>query len=1230
MKALVLAAILFAQEKGTLPEVSVQGKSEADAEKSALAAEILISKTESQAIESLKGILKKRKGTPDEPQLWFRLAELYMRRAKSGRFFDLFRERTTDTQALTFAPPTIRDISAKKYIQQGIDIYTQIEKSFPRYVGMDEVLFNNGFAHQGLGKSREAELIYNRLVDKYPNSSLMPDVRLALGEIAYDNHRFNLALEHLKEIEKYPTSRVYSYGLYKAAWTLYNLRKNQDAIDTMVRVVEYHDPRKAESSGSRVNHNLRTESLRDLTIFFGDLHPADFAVKFFARITTEEELGEAMLSLGKLYNSHSRFKEVNTFLSEFISKYPMHPAVIRSRLLLVDANESAKNRKEVIQQFQELAKICEPKSSYRKHNGGAVNELCDIDFNKNNLEIAKKWWEIWLKNKGHDEFANLTRQVFEIYVVRDPIEKPDTKARYAFAELLFQQKDFRRAAVQYEIVGTASEDAQTKHDANYSALVSAERANELKKQSGDDKEILRLSQQYLTRQPKGQWVEPVQFKVGLTHFQNKNLEEAEKWLKPLAVGAKDKELVVKAQDVSLEILNQRKNFVAIRDYANELLIKSKNISAERQARITQIMEEADLAHIQEKSKKSSPEQSAKEYGQFVEKYPKSPLAKEALWQALSLRFTAGFSLMGADLAVKYSQLYPKDEKVTEALKEAAKNYFEAGLFRTSAQVHETIAERVKDKDKVLHLQAASELYRLEKDWKKTKTLYEQARALSKEEPNWALLYEIERGIGKDLAKFESKLLADNREPWASELRLKQLNIVFEQKNNKEAFDIAKDILSSKAPDAIKAQARYVHGQIFEQELVGQGLKTSLDRLPTVLSLKTEKLDRAQTAYLQVARMAGQPELQLRAFEGLLRCYRNYVDSVSALQVKGELAAEEIQALQGELQKLVAPIVEKKNDVEKQLAKLEQGARRSQQDWSLLGAEETSTPATPNLSAVDFPVLLPTDFTNDKAIFSTVSVAKSCPALEEKSSLRDRLTRMNDCVSLKKWEQLERNILLWTQEPKKSPWPLFYSAVHALSEQKYDKARSLIDLALKRDQNQEGLNYFLGLVSVMEDGRLGNNNANQQGSSLSLNATQHLLKTPPQLVSHPILNRWAVSHFFKSNKCADVLKRADLFSSSELRKYQLVGSVAECRAQGGEADKALGLLDDKNNFDMVLQKARVLEKFKIDFAKAKGQYELALGLSASEPARTWLQKKIGYLSGTDALRAPSHTKGGSGK
>ena len=64
-------------------------------EKKALRAELLVSATEQRAIAQIQKLIKKYKNTQLEPDLDFRLAEMYMRKSKTDRFFEVHRESST-------------------------------------------------------------------------------------------------------------------------------------------------------------------------------------------------------------------------------------------------------------------------------------------------------------------------------------------------------------------------------------------------------------------------------------------------------------------------------------------------------------------------------------------------------------------------------------------------------------------------------------------------------------------------------------------------------------------------------------------------------------------------------------------------------------------------------------------------------------------------------------------------------------------------------------------------------------------------------------------------------------------------------------------------------------------------------------------------------------------------------------------------------------------------------
>src|SRR5690606_22237224 len=138
---------------------------------------------------------------------------------------------------VSLVPRIVKRASSRKAITEAINTYELIQRRFPSYGRMDLVMFNNAFARQHIGQSKEAEQIYWSLIRKFPNSMLIPDSHLAIGELNFERKNFKHALDHFLAIEKYPQSRVYPYGLYKAGWTYYNLREALAGIKKLEEVV---------------------------------------------------------------------------------------------------------------------------------------------------------------------------------------------------------------------------------------------------------------------------------------------------------------------------------------------------------------------------------------------------------------------------------------------------------------------------------------------------------------------------------------------------------------------------------------------------------------------------------------------------------------------------------------------------------------------------------------------------------------------------------------------------------------------------------------------------------------------------------------------------------------------------------------------------------------------------------------------------------------------------------
>lgn len=1222
------------ETKGLLPELEIKNANESENQKKALASEILISKTENRAIEVLQNILKKKKGAPDEPDLWNRLAELYMRRSKSGRFFDLNRD---DHKILSTVPAEIKEQSALINIKKAIEIYTKIEKEFPKYSDLDSVIFNNAFANQQIQQKKPAEILYRKMINQFSDSILIADANLALGELLYEQGRFEEALTSFKEVEKFPGSRVYSYGLYKGAWTYYNLRQNQPAIDKLIQVIKLFPVDENNKEEKKSQHNLRTEALRDLVLFYGETQPAQLAVSFFKKITTTEELGESIINLGKLYDSHGRQKEMSLFLDEYIDDYPKSPFRIKAHLQLIEAYETLKKRDQVIKELERTAEVCLEDSKWSQANKNDYKENCKVEFNRTNIDIAKKWWEIWLKNKQHKEFSNLTLQAFRILLKRDDPKSPDLNSRFAFSELLFQLEEYKEAAENYEIVGQKSTDPTQKHDSEYASIVSYEKYTEklnqktLKKE--DMENLIRLGLIYLKDQPNGNYSDVIGFKVASLYYQINNKEEAEKRLIVLTENLKQLDLKRKSQDLLLDIYNQKKDFQSLKKYSKSWISNEKD--NDRKKALHKIEQEAGFAEIQvladsgknEEEQKQNKLKSAEQWKNYFYEHSTEtdnndktknstavtavPLAKEALWLSLSQFYALNYSLQAADLSVVYQQKYPDDPRGIEALKTAADIYSQAGLLKKSAQLFESLSSLDKKKS-LEYSDIASELYATDGDKNSAQEIFKRLisdKSIKDQSRIYAKLLTSMKGqeSSPEFKKIEEKILANNIEPYASEIKIKKVEDLLSKQKYTDAFNQSKSFVaeSSGAPDDVRAKARMIQAQVLEKEFIESKTKTSVEKLSLVLSIKTEKLDKAQTAYLSSAKIAKNENIKLKALEGLVRIYTHYVDSVNGTQIKEELSEADLKALKSELKKLTEPIEDKKKDIEQKLKDLTKERKLISNvdvDYESLPVTSSVSPKIPSLGSDYFPILVP----KPKNVTTLLKENKEFIGLIEKA---------NKLVETQKWDLLENLAMELHKIEFQNSIGLFYLSIVAEKKNLIEKSMLLLELALKKKIQSPIIKYQKARTHLLlKDAVTANPMLLSLFEEKNLEAIQDLEG----------LHVLQASLQFQENNCTEFLKNIKNLDTDHWPQFKILQS--ECLSQKGDFEKSIDLLDKKNkNIEAVLQLARIQEIYRFDWTKAQSLYSQALNQSSDQIQKDWLSRKIEYLKKSDSKKPAEKTK-----
>ncbi|MCB0351202.1 MAG: tetratricopeptide repeat protein [Bdellovibrionales bacterium] len=893
-----------------LSSLKYKNNDETGNDKKALAAELLIAAQEQKAMDQIHLLIRKYKNTELEADLLMRLAELHMRRAKTERFLEGHR---SEGLALGFSPKIVKNAASKKQVMAAIQLFDQIEKRFPRFDKIDTVVFNNAFANQQINNHKNAEKKFLKLINDFPNSILLPDAHLALGEIQFSNKQFKKALTHFTAIRKYPDSLVYPYGIYKAGWTHYNMRDADAGLKELEDVIRYGKFVKEQGIDARLD--LRKEALIDMALFYEDVRSAKDAFKYFDSQSADLDVSPSILKLSSLYKRHSRHSDMRIVLTEYLKRMPTSNYIPVAYVELMEASEKLKKRRDVVTLLGNFNALCEPSSSWSKAQSKEPEQLkeCQKLFNQMALGYANKWLKLWQADANQIELADSAEKAFSLYLKADATSEDSNKARFVYGELLFKREKYRDASEQYAITAKQTQDKKIGHDARYYAIISLEKAVKDKWSDKDENTFKYLANDYLTQTKDGRYKLDILFKVAFIAYEKGRYDEAAPTFYKLGSDYAKIEKGIKSQDLYLDILNIKKDYVSLRDYSNQL---RKSVSGERAETLTKVYEESYFFIIQNLEAKGQYAEAIKEYQTFAKVNPTSKLTQKALWNSTQLHYKSGDLMAGAQSAVAYYEKYPNTKEGLDALMKAAQTYESLGQLSEAAQVLVTLAH-VDKAQKTKWTTLAADFYALSNNFKKARPLYESVKGDASTPSGFRALEQLEYMARQDNKVKEREILLKEiiktgRQPQASLASVYFVEQAYDNKEYEEAFNSAKKIISLENAGASKnalARARLTQARVLEREFRNQSVKSRLDKVQMVLTLKTEKLSKAQVAYQSAAKY-GDPLVAVKAYSALADCYLHYNEALRSMPIPTGIPEEEAQAFRSEMDKLAIPMEEK--------------------------------------------------------------------------------------------------------------------------------------------------------------------------------------------------------------------------------------------------------------------------------------------------------------------------------
>jgi len=1177
---LSIGICLYSHAETVLPKLSpsVKDTEEAKITKEA-AAEALITQTEEKALETLNAIIKKNKGKPNEPDLWLRRGELYMRRARSARFFEIQREDVE--KAASFIPLVVRDQKSRSFLVEANRSYLKVFTDFKNHPKADQAIYTFAFNLEQLGEPDKAMIYYSRLTTQYPRSALIPDAYLALAEIQFNRMQFEKSLEHFNKVTSFKNSRAYWYAEYKKGWVYYNLRRNEQAMDQLVLVIK-----SAPIESNRIS--LRDEAIKDSTLFFSESRKPEEAYEFYSNLIKDEnELVVTLIRLSDLYNRHSRYEDANLIYENVIAKHKK--AEILARVLTKQANMFLIN-KAFIKSSQSLDRAIKACREIKMQSSE-----CEIDVTNIQTQLIKNMWAQIKKNPNDKSARNELEKQIKTALISSI--SPETKHKFSslLGDYYYESKRFSEAGDQYYF---AFEQKPQEEATLLAAIDAMTQASQEDKKS--NKKLITFIDRYTQNFPQSEKATELRVKKVAIHLHDKNPKMAKPELDLLMSHStlNDTQKIL-VEDLYFDYLNQ------VQDYGSLILAAQKALKTskthERNQTLTKVIDEVTLKIAQDSIATSNTLAKRKDViktlGDLATTSTTLDKNNKRAAHLLAIReaYKNKLYLLALNLSQSFIEHYPEDIEVTDLRKSSLKLALDLGDLRTALRISMDLLVISKERDKSNLVKSILELQQVIGDQKDLQKFAESNLALLNEKDRAALFEYFWKNANQSrdtaLIKWaEQKINQYNIEPLLSQIQLFQIESLLSQNKFEDAFLKSKKFMGSQYPKDIRARARLIQAKIFEKELRDIGRKTRMERLQLVLSIKTERLEKAQKAFAEVIQMSpSDPNVILEANLGLERTLSEYMNYLKELEVKNT-TADETQQIKEALTQIGEPLKKKLDNIQKQIASLRknqsvspQASHNSTSPFEILAVEKTFEPFIGESVINVFPELI---FDSDV----------KCKLSAEPNTLEFKA-----CIARSKDLNQLIELLEQAQGYEFTKGEIAYlRSFEAGRNGRIKEAVFLLQLAISQNPSQVSFHYQLGRQLII---------AGQIESGLG-----QLYQAYLRGMKLENLKLVAVIDGYHQNNCYKSLAFSDSVQNIANALTILSPIVSECFARIGDSKSALKILDavSKPSSYHYIQYARIYEDYLDNIDLAEAYYGKALQNAAQSGMKVWLTKKISFL------------------
>ena len=689
---------------------------------------------------------------PRKFELYLRMGELYAERAEYLRDIEMKEYESKFEQwqknGKKGGEPTLSNKSSQSELLKSTEAFRKLVREFPTHPRTDAALYSLAKTLLLL-ENDNAVLYFNQLVQNHPQSPLLPDTYLALGEYYFYKHDMEKAKENYKAAINYKDSKVYPFALYKLGWAYYNSKvaREKDTtenINKSIAAFKLSIKISDKFKDNPGNFNLRHEAINDLIMVFAETERIDEAMEYFSQLGEKEAFYDMLEKLGGIYDENGSTAKAIEVYARLLREAPTRPRNPEIHAKLAKLYETSLNSASVVATLKTMkALYTDPQSPWALAN--AQNKDALAEANEKTRKNIHRYAALFhqdgqkLKKKPYFEAA---AELYRLYLETYPKTEEAYELRYYLADIYFNFEQFENAADEYyKVAQERPKDGKYLKNASLNAVVAIRKIDDSTTyektpplgQSPREIALPRVKQKlivmidnYVKLLPNDPDGLPMRYTAALTYFEYGHYPEALQRFESIGMEAPDSTQGKNSLKIILSYFSERKDWQNLVTYAKKYAEHPKIAKSSMKDEVTKMLKVGTFQLATDLSSKGKHFEAAKTFEAFQQQFPQDEDADRALYNA-SLNY---YKVAKVEEALAAGHLllkqYPKSKLASDVMLDMAQTNEALADFPAAAKLYKSYGlTYTKEAKARLALYNAATLYKGLKDFPESITLFKR-------------------------------------------------------------------------------------------------------------------------------------------------------------------------------------------------------------------------------------------------------------------------------------------------------------------------------------------------------------------------------------------------------------------------------------------------------------------------------------------------------------------------